>query len=150
MPFRLDRALTYRLHVLHKLSDRDSAVAFLEEALLPMGEGRCLSAIGHFAPLSIVDLAQRANLTKGQASRAAQALVDKGLVSKTAHATDGRGIVLSLTRSGRTAYERVMRVVARRNDEIFGVLSAAEREQFGEMLDRVVAHIRPQPDTVDT
>ena len=143
----LDRTLTYRLHMLHKLSDRDSAVAYRGDAGLPLSEGRCLSAIGSFAPLSIVDLAQRANLTKGQASRAAQSLVEQGLVRKAASTSDGRGVVLTLTRQGAATFKRVMAVVARRNEEIFGVLSSAELQQFGAMLDRLVDHARPDADT---
>ena len=150
MAIVLDQTLTYRLHVLVKLSERGSAAAYRDEARLPMSEGRCLSAVGAFAPLSIVDLAQRANLTKGQASRAAQSLVDQGLVSKEASATDGRGVVLGLTRRGRAAHDRVMAVVERRNAEIFGVLGAAERAQFGAQIDRIVEHLRaaadPEPD----
>ncbi len=42
-----------------------------------------------FAPLSVNDLAQKANLNKGQASRAAQSLVEQGLVVKAASPTDG-------------------------------------------------------------
>ncbi|MGH8809334.1 MAG: MarR family winged helix-turn-helix transcriptional regulator [Noviherbaspirillum sp.] len=143
---QLDRTMTYRLHLLHKLSDRESQRAYLEDAGLPMSEGRCLSAIGSFAPLSINDLAQRANLNKGQASRAAQALVEKALVRKEASETDGRGVVLRLTRKGAQVWERVMQVVARRNEEIFGCLSAAEREQLSDMFDRMIAHAQASTD----
>jgi DNA-binding MarR family transcriptional regulator len=138
----LDQTLTYRLHVLVKLSERGSATAYRDDAGLPMSEGRCLSAIGSFSPLSIVDLAHRANLTKGQASRAAQSLVDQGLVSKVASATDGRGVVLDLTRTGRAACKRVMAVIEQRNEAIFGVLGERERAQFGAQIDRIVAHLR--------
>ncbi|RJG07855.1 MarR family transcriptional regulator [Noviherbaspirillum cavernae] len=137
---RLDRTMTYRLHLLHKLSDRESQRAYLEDAGLPMSEGRCLSAIGSFAPLSINDLAQRANLNKGQASRAAQTLVEKALVQKEASETDGRGVVLTLTRKGAQVWERVMQVVARRNAEIFGCLSTTEQKQLSEMFDRMIAY----------
>jgi DNA-binding MarR family transcriptional regulator len=139
---KLDRSLSYRLHQLHKLSDRDSQAAYLSDARLPMSEGRCLAAIGAFAPLSINDLAQRANLNKGQASRAAQSLVDQGLVAKTASETDGRGVVLALTRKGTQVWQRVMQVIERRNDEIFGCLSAAERTQLGRMFDRMIEHVQ--------
>ncbi len=138
----LNRALTYRLHLLHKLSDRESQRAYISDTGLPLSEARCLSAIGSFAPLSINDLAQRANLNKGQASRATQALVEKTLVQKEASETDGRGVVLRLTRKGAQAWERVMQVVARRNEEIFGCLSEAEREQLSDMFDRMIAHAR--------
>ena len=49
---------------------------------MPLSEGRCLAAVGAFSPLSVNDLAAQANLDKGQASRAAQALLDQGLVRR--------------------------------------------------------------------
>jgi DNA-binding MarR family transcriptional regulator len=138
----LDEFLTYRLHLVNKLTDRQSGSAYAEAFGLPVGEARCLAAIGNFAPLSVVDLAARANLDKGQASRAAQALAARGLVEKAASETDGRGVVLAPTAQGRRLWRRVMALIARRNEEIFGCLSAAERRQLASMLDRVVAHAR--------
>jgi len=139
---KLDRTLTYRLHLLHKLTDLESQRAYLAEARLSMSDGRCLTAVGSFAPLSVNDLAQKANLNKGQASRAAQSLVDQGLVIKAASPTDGRGVVLTLTPKGKAAWQRAMQVVGRRNDDIFGVLSTAEREQLSDFFDRLIAKAR--------
>lgn len=136
----LDRLLSYRLHQVAKLSDRASSEAYESELGLPAGAGRCLAAIGHFAPLSVMELAARAHLHKGPASRAAQALVERELVRKLASASDGRGVVLSLTPAGRRLWRRTMVVIERRNQEIFGCLSATERRQFGVMLDRLIAH----------
>lgn len=141
-PSPLDRTFTYRLHLLHKLTDSLSSDAYLTEGGLPISEGRCLAVIGTFTPLSVVDLAQRANLHKGQASRAAQALVNRGLVRKVANATDSRGVVLTLTRKGEAVWKRVMDLVERRNDEIFGCLSAVERQQLSGLLDRLLDRAR--------
>ena len=138
----LHRTLTHRLHTLHKLSDRVSQAAYLADARMSMSEGRCLAAIGALEPMSINDLAQHANLDKGQASRAAQALVDSGLVHKAADTLDGRGVRLSLTPRGRTRWERVMTLIERRNDEIFGCLDADERRRFGDALDRLIERAR--------
>jgi DNA-binding MarR family transcriptional regulator len=143
VPLPLDEFLTYRLHLVAKLTDRHSSDAYAEEFGLPVGEARCLAAIGSFAPLSVVDLAARANLDKGQASRAAQALVERGLVAKEASELDGRGVVLNPTREGRKLWKKVMDLIARRNDEIFGCLTAAERRQLASTLDRLIAHARP-------
>lgn len=136
--FELDRTLTYRLHLLHKLTDLESQRAYVADAGLSMSDGRCLTAVGSFAPLSVNDLAQKANLTKGQASRAAQSLVDQGLVRKVASPTDGRGVVLSLTVEGDVAWRSAMQVVARRNEDIFGILSDGERAQLSTMFDRLI------------
>ena len=90
----------------------------------------------------MVELATKANLNKGQASRAAQSLVDRGLVSKEASTSDGRGVVLTLTRAGKSLWNRVMALIARRNEEIFGCLSVTQQQQLGRMLDRLIAHAR--------
>ncbi|RYZ00894.1 MAG: MarR family transcriptional regulator [Comamonadaceae bacterium] len=141
----LDSFLTYRLHQVNKLTDRASSLAYGDEFGLPVGEARCLAAIGNFAPLSVNQLAAKANLDKGQASRAAQALVDRGLVLKETSAEDARGVVLRPTAQGKRLWARVMRLIARRNEEIFGCLSGAEQRQLAGLLDRVLAHARPEP-----
>jgi len=141
---QLDRTLTWRLHALHKLTDIISSRAYVAETGLSMSVSRCLTAIGTFAPLSVNDLADQANLNKGQASRAAQALVDAGLVKKVSNRADARGVVLTLTPRGRSMWRRAMQVVARRNDEIFGTLSAAEREQLSASLDHLLEQARLQ------
>lgn len=132
--------LTYRLHKLNKLTDRHSSDAYATELGLGVGEARCLAAIGQFAPLSVNDLAARANLDKGQASRAAQMLVDRDLVQKAASESDARGVVLTPTRSGKLLWRRVMKLIAQRNDDIFGCLSASEQRQLEALFDRLVAH----------
>ena len=140
---QLDRSLTWRLHRLHKLTDLESQRTYAEQTGLSLGDGRCLAAIGAFSPLSVNDLADAAHLTKGQASRAAQWLVEQGLVLKAADAKDARGVVLTLTPKGRRLWAQTMAVIARRNEEIFGQLSEAEREQFGRTLDRLLAGLAP-------
>jgi DNA-binding MarR family transcriptional regulator len=140
----LDQFLTYRLHQVSKITDKASSDAYAQELELPVGEARCLAAIGNFAPLSVNQLAARANLDKGQASRAAQALVERGWVLKSASEADARGVVLELSAEGRRWWTRVMRLIARRNEEIFGCLSRPEQEQLAAMLERVVRHARHQ------
>lgn len=139
---RLDRALTYRLHLLNKLTDRASHEVYERELGLPIGEARCLASIGSFGPLSVNDLALHASLNKGQASRAAQSLVDRGLVSKTVSDLDARGVVLALTPDGRVCFDRVMALIAQRNEAIFGCLTLDEQALLGAMFDRLIAQAR--------
>jgi DNA-binding MarR family transcriptional regulator len=143
-PQPLDRTLSFRLHLVNKLTDKSSADAYAHEFGLPIGQARCLAAIGRFAPLSVVDLAARSNLDKAQASRASQALVDRGLVAKRPSENDARSVVLSLTPRGRKLWAAVMELIAQRNNEIFGCLTPAQRKELGRMLDRLIDHARPQ------
>lgn len=146
----LEQFLTYRLHLVNKLTDQRSATAYAREFGLPIGEARCLAAIGNaqrlaaagkavrFVPVSVNALATQANLTKGQASRAAQGLVNRQLVSKTPSPVDGRGVALCLTPAGRALWGRVMLLITRRNEEIFSCLTGAEQQSLGSMLDRLI------------
>jgi DNA-binding MarR family transcriptional regulator len=141
----LDRSFTYRLHLLHKLTDQASQSRYLDGAGLSLSDSRGLTVIGSFGPLSVGELADRANLNKSQASRAAQALVDQGLVSKDGRDDDARGVVLALTPAGRRACTRALALVQQRNAEILGCLSAAEQSQLSALLDRLIAHNRALP-----
>ncbi|WP_243457617.1 MarR family winged helix-turn-helix transcriptional regulator [Ottowia testudinis] len=142
----LAESFTHRLHTLQKLTDKVTQDAYLAATGLPLGEGRCLTAVGAFAPLSVKDLARRANVDKAQASRAAQALVDKGLIEKTASTTDARGVVLRFTPEGQRLWRRLMAVVEARNQQIVACLSDAERARFDRILTRLVAHARTVAD----
>ena len=136
----LAESFTHRLHTLQKLTDKVTQDAYLAATGLPLGEGRCLTAVGAFAPLSVKDLAQLSNLNKSQASRAAQSLVDRGLVIKQGSEADGRGVVLMLSPEGRSRWEATVRLIARRNRDIFGCLNARELATLDRLLDRLVAH----------
>lgn len=134
---KLDLFLSDRLHRTARLGDRESGAAYEAECGLSLGEARCLAAIGSFAPLSLVDLARSANQDKGHASRSVRSLVERGLVRKSSSASDGRGVVLALTRKGRGLFARTMALIARCDEELFEVLEAAERKTLGRLLDRV-------------
>jgi DNA-binding MarR family transcriptional regulator len=140
----LNRSFTYRLHVLHKLTDMKTQHAYENELGMTLSDGRALSVIGTFGPLSVNDLAFKSNLNKGQASRAAQSLVEQKLVDKYASGADGRGVVLSLNTKGKKLYTRVMALVERRNLEILSALSAEEQQQLNLLFDRLITKTQQQ------
>jgi DNA-binding MarR family transcriptional regulator len=124
------------------LTDRASQRAYESEGGISLSEGRCLAAIGSFSPLSVKDLAAKANLDKGQASRAAQALFEQELVDKGLSPTDGRGVVLTLTNKGDRTWKTVVAMIERRNEQIVACLDATARRQFDSLLDSLIEHAR--------
>lgn len=152
-PDPLARSFTYRLHQLHKLTDQDSQACYQQVLGLSLSDHRCLTTIGAFEPLSVRDLAQRANLDKSQASRAAQALVGQELVLKQDSDQDGRGVVLRLSPAGRRLCDRALALVQQRNQQILCCLSADEQALLSSLLDRLIAHqhaAEPAPDARPT
>jgi DNA-binding MarR family transcriptional regulator len=134
----LHRTFTYRLHVLHKLTDVQTQRAFEKSTGLSLSDSRVLSVIGSFGPLSVNELASHANLNKGPASRAAQSLVEKKLVIKNVQQSDARGIILSLTPRGKEVFSQILGVVEQRNQQITKVLTKKEIEQLNSLIDKLI------------
>jgi len=141
-PPALERFFTYRLNTLAKLNDMATHSLYLSEVGLGLSEARTLSSIGSFSQLTVNQLAFEANLDKGQASRAAQSLVDKGLVQKVASPVDGRSVFLALTPKGKTLWRKVMVLVERRNQALTSCLNEAEYRQLLDMFERMLAQAK--------
>lgn len=136
----LDQFLTYRLHVLNKLSERGISERYQAKLDVTLPEARIIAAVGSFGPFSVMDLARHANLDKSQASRAAEALIRRGLVARDSDPLDGRVVLVSLTPEGRALYRRVMPIARKWNADLFDCLDNAERVALGNMLDKVIAN----------
>ena len=136
----LEQFLIYRMHVLNKLSDRGIGGRYQTKLGITLPEARVIASVGSFGPFSIMDLAKRANLDKSQASRAAEALIQSGLVERAPSAQDGRVVVISLTPEGRALYRKVMPIARKWNADLFRCLDDEEAQALGQALDKVIAH----------
>ena len=138
----LDRFLTYRLHVLNKLTDRKTNAEYEKSVQLTLSDCRCLAAVGYFHTVSINDLAIYANLDKSQASRAAQGLANNGFISRQSQVGDSRVVNLVLTEKGRVAYDKVISIATKRNKNVFSVLTISERLLLSDLLDKLIENAR--------
>ena len=134
----LEQFLTYRLHILNKLSERGISDRYLEKLGVTLPEARVIASVGSFGPFSIMDLARHANLDKSQASRAAEALIKQGLVQRDASDDDGRVVLVSLTTEGRALYRKVMPIARKWNSDLFDCLDEREKAVLGATLDKVI------------
>jgi DNA-binding MarR family transcriptional regulator len=134
----LEQFLTYRLHILNKLSERGISDRYLEKLGVTLPEARVIASVGSFGPFSIMDLARHANLDKSQASRAAEALIKQGLVQREASDDDGRVVLVSLTSEGRALYRKVMPIARKWNSDLFDCLDEREKALLGATLDKVI------------
>ncbi|RKP52619.1 MarR family winged helix-turn-helix transcriptional regulator [Trinickia fusca] len=136
----LEQFLTYRMHVLNKLSDRGIGERYQSKLDITLPEARVIASVGSFGPFSIMDLAKHANLDKSQASRAAEALIKRGLIERATSSDDGRVVLISLTEAGRELFRKVMPIARKWNADLFGCLDEAELDALGRALDKVIAN----------
>ena len=136
---KLDAFMPYRLSV---ASNRVSAaVATAYQALfgLSIPQWRLIAVIAEGAGLTQQALGARTQMDKVTVSRAAVALVDRGLVARRDNPGDARSHLLSLTAAGRLLYASVAPKALELEAQIFEGFSKAELGEFAAMLARIEA-----------
>ncbi|MBA4047420.1 MAG: MarR family transcriptional regulator [Sphingomonas sp.] len=135
----MDAFLPYRLSI---ASNRVSAaVATAYEALfgLSIPQWRLIAVIAQGAGVTQQALGAATQMDKVMVSRAAIALVERGLVKRAPHPDDQRSHLLSLSAAGQALYDAVAPKALALEAQIFGGFSAEESAQFAAMLARVEA-----------
>jgi DNA-binding MarR family transcriptional regulator len=136
---KLDAFLPYRLSI---ASNRVSgAVATAYQALfgLKIPEWRLIAVIAEGQAMTQQALGVATQMDKVTVSRAAIALVDRGLVKRAPNPDDQRSHLLSLSKTGQALYESVAPKALALEAEIFAGFSAGELAQFAKMLARIEA-----------
>ena len=119
-----------------------SAYAIFEELDLTLTQVKALSALAPEAELTVKDLAERLGLSLPGASRAADALVERGLVGRREDTADRRMKRLGCTDAGRAALRRLDEARLAGIEQFTATLPAAHRARLG-------AALRPILDDLD-
>jgi len=140
---KLDLFLPYRLSI---ASNRvSSAIATAYQALfaLKIPEWRLIAVIAESDGLTQQALGVATRMDKVTVSRAAIALVERGLLRRRPNPDDQRSHLLSLTEAGQTLYESVAPKALELEARIFAGFSADEVATFRAMLDRLEQSAAP-------
>ena len=97
-----------------------------------------LFCAAHLGSTSASDVSTLTGIPKNSLSRAVSKLVEAGLLKSQADASDGRRAILTLTRAGKAAYERILPRFRDRQENMLAVLSPSERATFHRLLDKLV------------
>lgn len=136
---KLGDFLPYRLSI---ASNRVSgAIATAYQALfgLRIPEWRLIAVIAEGGDMTQQAICRVTRMDKVTVSRAAIALVDRGLARRSPNADDQRSHHLSLTDAGRTLYDDVAPKALAIEQQIFAGFDRDELARLREMLDRLEA-----------
>lgn len=135
--------LSYRLHRVANLLSRGAEMRYRREFGVSLWEWRTVALLGGATePQSLNELARAAGMDKSQMSRVVSGLTRKKIVFRETDAADGRGISLSLTRSGQRLYKRLIGAAAQRNSAFLGCLSAQERKHLEQAMTKLADQAR--------
>jgi DNA-binding MarR family transcriptional regulator len=141
-PLSIRDLLSTQLHRLAALSSATAALHVERKFGLSLLDWRAIGQLGGFAPLSLKDLASLAGLDKSYASRTIAGLVERDLVRSERNGADGRGVMLSLTSSGKAIYKQAFADALARNEKLLEPLTARQRQELMHMLDVLTLRAR--------
>lgn len=136
-PLILDSFIPYRLSITSNLVSARIARAY--EALfgLTIAEWRLVAVVAEIGSTTQQAIGVRTRMDKVTVSRAAIALVERGLLERSRQPGDGRSHLLTLTAAGGDLYAQVVPKALELERRIFGQLDAAEIDQFMATLRRI-------------
>ncbi len=138
----LDRFVPYRLSVLANTVSAALSGAYARRFGLTIPEWRVIAVLARAPGLSAAEVAARTAMDKVAVSRAVTGLARNGRVRRQHAAHDRRRSVLTLTVRGRSVYRRIVPLALAYERRLLKALSAAEQDQFDELLARLLDRSR--------
>jgi DNA-binding MarR family transcriptional regulator len=135
--------LSYRLHVVANLLSRGAELRYRREFGVSLWEWRTIALLGGAnEPLSLNHLAHAAGIHKSQMSRVVSGLTQRRIVVRDANSQDGRGVHLTLSKSGRKLYEGLIEAAAERDQAFRRCLTRDEKLAFESALAKLAGRAR--------
>jgi DNA-binding MarR family transcriptional regulator len=135
--------LAYRVHTVANLISRGAELRYRREFGVSLWEWRTVALLGAAQDaLSLGHLAHAAGIDKSQMSRVVSGLAKRRIVLREAHPGDGRGVHLTLTKSGRKLYEGLIRAASQRDSNLRDCLSSSEKAAFEKILAKLAGRAR--------
>ncbi len=135
----LDDFIPYRLSITSNLVSDSIARAYETLFGLTIPEWRLIAVIAETGGITQQAIGARTLMDKVTVSRAAIALVDRGLLARQANPEDRRSHLLDLTDAGRDLYAAVSPKALDLEGRIFAAFDPADVARFMDMLRRIEA-----------
>jgi DNA-binding MarR family transcriptional regulator len=138
--------VSFQLRQLTNIYTKGSSSEYERSFGLTMNEWRCIALLHGKRGMSMNRLAEHAQFDRGLASRTVRGLEERGLLAREADATDGRGVVITLTEPGKALVSQVFPIAEERNARLLSCLTRAEREMLPGILEKLTNQARAMLD----
>lgn len=134
---RPEETIGYRIRRLASLLAQQGKLTTRQKLGMTQAEWRILMSLGVKGPSNPNVVALEAGLERSHVTQATRSLRRRRLVSRKKDETDGRRVLLSLTKAGRAVLDRGIEAYAPRRAALAQTLTAQEQAVF----DRVIAKL---------
>ncbi len=137
MTLHLDAFLPYRLSVASNAVSARISASYRKRFGLKIAEWRLIAILAEASEMTPQALGSAARIDKISVSRAAAALIERGLIVARNNPEDGRSHLLALTEDGRSLYAEIAPVALAMEAELLSGFSDAERRLLDGLLRRI-------------
>ena len=139
MTLRLDAFLPYRLSVASNAVSTRISASYRKRFGLKVPEWRLVAILAEGSEMTPQALGNAARIDKISVSRAAAALIERGLIVARDNPGDGRSHLLALTADGQALYAEIAPAALAMEAELLAHISPEERAQLDALLRRIEA-----------
>lgn len=129
--------LTFRLHMVARLSERVSEEYYRRQFDLSLPECRVIGITGGYGSVSFKKVASDTYLEKSYASRVVSALVDRDIIEKLENPSDSRSVLLRLTKNGAKVHDQMHQAAIRLNDWLASTMAPGQAQEFTRTLQQL-------------
>jgi DNA-binding MarR family transcriptional regulator len=133
----LQRFLTYRLSILTSKLNRQAGAILAKANGLKLTEWRIIALLAVNGELSGVRIAEIAGIDPGLLSRTIFALEERQLVKSARSSSDRRVVLVTLTRQGRSIYDKTLPLMRARQARLLANLTTAERALMFSIVEKL-------------
>lgn len=133
----LEEFVPYRLSVASNAVSTRISQSYRKRFKLKVAEWRLIAILAETARMTPQDIGKAGELDKITVSRAATALLRRGLVMQDRNPGDGRSHFLSLTSEGQALYEQIVPAAKEMEEALLANFSAEDRARLVSLLRQI-------------
>ena len=139
MTLRLDAFIPYRLSVASNAVSTRISASYRKRFGLKVPEWRLIAILAEASEMTPQMLGSATGIDKISVSRAATALIERGLIAARDNPGDGRSHLLALTTDGRALYAEIAPAALAMEAELLASFSVEDRACLDALLRRIEA-----------
>lgn len=139
--FNLDGFLPYHLHTVSAQIMQLTTRRYAQKLGITVAEGRVLTAVHSFGPLSTRNIADRTRMDKAKITRAVKQLIARGWLDRRINPDDNRLIILTLTPAGLAMHALIVPIIRVVEDDMVAAVGESMREELMAALRKIEARL---------
>lgn len=130
---------SYKLSILSNRLSVGTSRLYADRYDLTLRNWRIINIVGHFQPISPIEISKISHYDRGQVSRALEQLEARLLIQRTEEGGVGNKTSISLSDAGMRMFNEILPIARQREAELLSAIPAEDVKSLNLMIDALLA-----------